>query len=252
VAGAGFEAIILAGGLGTRIRSVVADLPKVMVDIGGCPFLEILLARISQGGIQRTILATGHLHALIQARFGNRRGAMEIVYSVEDKPLGTGGAVWKALQLASRNDVFVFNGDTFFDIDLREFHQFHQAMGADVSLALKPMRDFDRYGTVEVTGGRISGFLEKRPTANGLINGGVYLMNRRSLERLVMPEKFSLETEFFQRMVDQFKIGGFVSDSYFIDIGVPEDYVRAQKELPEKWIGGAPPVFEVINTDENP
>lgn len=230
--GVASEAVVLAGGLGTRIRSVVADLPKVMVDVGGRPFLEILLERMSQNGIGRVILATGYMHSCIEDHFGFRRGAVEIAYSVEDKPLGTGGALWRALKLAAQSDVFVFNGDTFFDVGLDEMRRFHDAVGADVTLALKPMRDFARYGTVELTPPWITGFREKQPTREGLIHGGVYLVKRRSLERMVVPEKFSLETDLLEKMAGEIKIGGFVADRYFVDIGVPEDYVRAQQELP--------------------
>ncbi|MBZ5497868.1 MAG: nucleotidyltransferase family protein [Acidobacteriia bacterium] len=227
-----FEAIVLAGGLGTRIRSVASDRPKVMVDVGGRPFLEILLDRMAQNGVARTILATGHLHELIKEHFGERRGTMAIRYCVEDRPLGTGGAVWKALKMTSRNDVFVFNGDTFFDVDLPRFYEFHRSMRADLTLALKPLRNFERYGTVALDDGRITGFREKKKTAAGLINGGVYLLNRQGIERFVFPEEFSLETDFLEKMADEITIAGFVHDGYFIDIGVPEDYARAQQELP--------------------
>lgn len=227
-----FEAIVLAGGLGTRISSVSSDRPKVMLDVGGRPFLEILLDWMAQKGVARAILATGHLRQFIEEHFGGRWGDLEIRYSVEDRPLGTGGAVWKALTMASLDDVFVFNGDSFFDVDLSGLHEFHQSIGADVTLALKPMHDFERYGTVELRDGRITAFREKKKIDAGLINGGVYLMNRRLVGRFDFPERFSLETDLFEKMVDDLIIGGYVRDGYFLDIGVPEDYARAQKELP--------------------
>lgn len=230
----GFEAIILAGGLGTRIRSLVADRPKVMVDVGGRPFLEMLLERAAHGGVTRAILATGYLHESVATHFGSRWGEIDIVYSIDDKPLGTGGAVWKALQAAARADVFVFNGDTFFDVDLRSFRQFHHSHRNDVTLALKPMRHFDRYGTVTLANGRVTGFHEKRFAEEGLINGGVYLINRRCAGRLMMPKTFSLEADLLEKKVDELKIGGYVSDGYFIDIGMPEDYGRAQRDLTAK------------------
>jgi D-glycero-alpha-D-manno-heptose 1-phosphate guanylyltransferase len=227
-----FEAIVLAGGLGTRISSVSSDRPKVMLDVGGRPFLEILLDWMAQKGVARAILATGHLRQFIEEHFGDRWGDLEIRYSMEDRPLGTGGAVWKALTMASLDDVFVFNGDSFFDVDLSGLHEFHQSIGADVTLALKPMHDFERYGTVVLRDGRITVFREKKQTDAGLINGGVYLMNRRLVGRFDFPERFSLETDLFEKMVDDLIIGGYVRDGYFLDIGVPEDYARAQKELP--------------------
>lgn len=227
-----FEAIILAGGLGTRIRSVVPNLPKAMVDVGGHPFLEILLGGLARNHVARVILATGHLHQAISAHFGNRWGSVELQYSVENRPLGTGGAVWKAMEMASRHDVFVLNGDTYFDVSLNELHDFHRSAGADVTLALKPMPSVGRYGTVQLKDGRVAGFREKRKGRKGLINGGVYLLNRHVAERLAFPESFSLETDFLEKKVKEITIAGFVHEGYFIDIGVPEDYARAKRELP--------------------
>jgi D-glycero-alpha-D-manno-heptose 1-phosphate guanylyltransferase len=203
-----------------------------MADIRGHPFLEILLYRMVKNGVARSILATGHLHELIEEHFGNRWRGMEIRYSVENHPLGTGGAVWKALKMASESDVFVCNGDTFFDVDMAAFYQFHQDMKADVSLALKPMHNIDRYGTVELKNGQITGFREKASVEEGLINGGIYLVNRLALKRFVVPEEFSLEVDFLGKKVAEMTLGGFIHDGYFIDIGIPEDYSRAQIELP--------------------
>ena len=228
----GFEAIVLAGGLGTRISSVVTDRPKVMAQVEGRPFMEFLLGRMAQQGLTRVILATGHLHAFLEAHFGARWDGMEICYSKEDRPLGTGGAVWKALGMAVADDVFVLNGDTFFDINLQGLFRCHRTLAADATLALKPMRDFERYGVVDLKAGRITAFREKKKTNQGLINGGVYLVDRRLPARFPMDGKFSLEKDFFEQRVGEITIGGFVSDGYFIDIGIPEDYARAQLELP--------------------
>jgi D-glycero-alpha-D-manno-heptose 1-phosphate guanylyltransferase len=228
----GFEAIVLAGGLGTRISSVVADRPKVMAQVGGRPFVEFLLGRMARQGLTRVILATGHLHALLEAHFGERWGGLEICYSREDRPLGTGGAVWKALEMAVADDVFVLNGDTFFDIDLLALFRCHRTLAADATLALKPMRNFERYGAVDLKAGRIIRFREKRKTDQGLINGGVYLIDRGLPAQFPMAGRFSLESDFFEQKVEEITIGGFVSDGYFIDIGLPEDLARAQLELP--------------------
>jgi D-glycero-alpha-D-manno-heptose 1-phosphate guanylyltransferase len=229
--GGGFEAVVLAGGLGARIRSVAADRPKVMIEIAGRPFLEILLERLEAGGLTRVILATGYLHSMVESHFGTRFRNIEIVYARESQPLGTGGAVWNALRSATQDDVLVCNGDTFFDVDLRAFYQFHLSMKSDASMALKRMRNFDRYGTVQIDKERIVGFREKQPAQEGWINGGVYLLHRPSLRRFPMPGKFSIESDFFEKCVKQLRIGAFVSDAYFIDIGIPEDCARAQIEL---------------------
>jgi len=227
-----FEAIVLAGGLGTRLSPVVVNRPKAMVDVGGRPFLELLLDRMARNTVVRVILATGHFHECIEEHFGSQWKGIGICYSVEAHPLGTGGALWKALSLATVNDVFVFNGDTYFDVDLPRLYEFHRDIGADVTLALKPMRNFDRYGTVDLKDSRVTGFREKAKVQEGLINGGVYLMNRSAIQRFAVPEKFSLETDFLETKVSDITIAGFIQDSYFIDIGVPDDYTRAQRELP--------------------
>lgn len=228
-----FEAIVLAGGLGTRLSPVVVDRPKAMVEIGGRPFLELLLHRMARYTVGRVILATGHFHDRIEAHFGCQWNGLEICYSVETYPLGTGGALWKALNLATRDDVLVFNGDTYFEVDLPRLCEFHRDIGADVTLALKPMRNFDRYATVQLKDGRITGFREKAKVQEGLINGGVYFMSRSAIQRFAVPEKFSLETDFLEKRVSEIKLAGFVQDGYFIDIGVPDDYARAQRELPQ-------------------
>jgi len=233
------EAIVLAGGMGTRIRHVVPDRPKAMMDVAGRPFLEYLLDLMSRNGIARTVLATGHLHDSIQRHFGTGWRGMEICYSVEDTPLGTGGATWKALRLATRDDVFVFNGDTFFDIDLSVLRDFHLSLGADITLALKPMRDILRYGSVALKDGQIVGFREKSKTAEGLINGGIYVINRRLTGRMAFPETFSLESDLLEKMAGAITIGGSVQEGYFIDIGMPVDYARAQRELPLRPPGQA-------------
>jgi D-glycero-alpha-D-manno-heptose 1-phosphate guanylyltransferase len=227
----GFEAIVLAGGLGTRISSVLADRPKVMAQVGGRPFVEFLLDRMARQGLTRVIFAAGYLHAFLEAHFGARWDGLEIRYSIEERPLGT-GAVWKALETAVADDVFVLNGDTFFDIDLPALFRCHRTLAADATLALKPMRNFERYGAVDLKAGRIIGFREKKKTDQGLINGGVYLVDRRLPARFPMAGKFSLESDFFEPRVGEITLGGFVSDSYFIDVGIPEDYARAQLELP--------------------
>jgi len=225
------EAIVLAGGLGTRLSSLLADRPKAMIEVGGRPFLEILLDRLAQSGVARVILATGHGRETIDKHFGHSWGGIEILYSAETHPLGTGGAAWKAMKMISGEEALVFNGDTLFDVDLSALLSFHRAIAADVTLALKPMCDFDRYGTVECKDGRILAFHEKARTDRGLINGGVYVLSRQLTGRYPFPESFSLERDFLEKMVGQIKIGGFVQDSYFIDIGIPADYARAQREL---------------------
>ena len=229
------EAVILAGGFGTRLQHIVSDVPKPMapMDEAGTPFLKYVLADLARQGIRRVILSTGYKSEVIEQYFGGSFQGMELVYSREDTPLGTGGAVKQALTLCTAPDVFVLNGDTFFDVDLTAMRDFHRAQGADFTLAMKEMFNFDRYGALEVQDGRILAFHEKKPLRQGWINGGVYCL-RRELLSGVKEQRFSLETDFMEKQMKQLKICGFPSDGYFIDIGIPEDYYRAQKEMKRK------------------
>jgi len=226
------EAVVLAGGFGTRLRHIVSEVPKPMapMDEKGTPFLQYVLADLARQGIQRVILSTGYRSEVIERYFGGNCGGMELVYSREDTPLGTGGAVKRALALCSASDVFVLNGDTFFDVDLTAMQAFHRAQAADFTLAMKEMFNFDRYGALEVRNGRILAFHEKQPLHQGWINGGIYCL-RRNLLSGVEKQRFSLETDFMEKQTGQLRICGFPSDGYFIDIGIPEDYYRAKKEM---------------------
>lgn len=226
------EAILLAGGLGTRLRSVVSDTPKPMALIGDKPFLWYMLNHLSAQGITRVILSVGYLHEQITAYFGTAFAGMELAYAVEDEPLGTGGAILQALKMARQADVFLFNGDTFFQVELSELLAKHHEQNADLTMALKRMVDFDRYGTVVTEGERVVKFEEKKRQDVGLINGGVYVMKRDIFAGHEMPERFSFEGEFLEPSCLQLQLVAFLFDGYFIDIGIPEDYARAQKELP--------------------
>lgn len=222
------EAIILAGGLGTRLRSVVSDLPKCMAPVAGHPFLHYLLEYLSKENIRHVILSLGYKHELVEAWIAQHQWPFRISYSIEEEPLGTGGAVKLALGQATEEEVFILNGDTFFAVNLKEFRQFHQLKKSEFSIALKPMTQFDRYGNVETDSTeKITAFREKQSCESGQINGGIYLMNRPSTLLPVHTEKFSLESEVLQKKVGTAAIYGFVSSVYFIDIGIPEDFAKA-------------------------
>lgn len=223
-----FDAIILAGGLGTRLRSVVADLPKCMAPVNGRPFLEILISRLRRQGTGRIILSTGYLSEVIEAWVREKYPDPQISIIREETPLGTGGAIRAAIALSEAQDVLVCNGDTLYDVDVAALYAFHRKLGADCTVALKPMRDFERYGRVELgDDGWVRAFREKERCTEGLINGGVYVIRRDALLGLDLPEKFSFEEGFLARH----RIAGMVQDAYFIDIGIPEDFARAQVEL---------------------
>ena len=218
------EAIILAGGLGTRLRSAVSSLPKCMAPIGDAPFLSYILDWLQNHGVDHVILSVGYLREHIINWVSTQNYPFEIDYAVEETPLGTGGGIREALKYCRGKQVFVVNGDTFFPVDLRGF-----SFEAPVTVALKPMKDFDRYGAVEVSVGEITGFKEKGYCHEGLINGGVYAFN--DLDLSGFPEKFSFEKEILEPL--KYKTCGIVQYCYFLDIGIPEDYERAQTELPE-------------------
>ena len=222
------EAIILAGGFGTRLAHVVPDVCKPMAPVAGRPFLRYVLDQLDAAGFGHVVVADGYRREQIESFFlGTYRG-LQIDYSPEDEPLLTGGAVKKALKLCSNSYVFVLNGDTWLDVNFSALEVASVKCSPTAVLAAKRMRNFDRYGTLAMdTEGTIRAFYEKTPCKEGLINGGVYLIRRDALN--VMPSKFSLETDFFERAVSEGGLMAVECCGGFIDIGVPEDYERAQK-----------------------
>ncbi|MEO6169105.1 MAG: nucleotidyltransferase family protein [Chitinophagales bacterium] len=225
-------AIILAGGFGTRLQSVVKDHPKPMADINGKPFLQHLLDFLILQGINTCILSVGYKWETIQEYFGSSYRSINLSYVVEETPLGTGGAILNAVQSCEEEELFVFNGDTFFAIDLALFYHEHSQQTSLLSLALKSMTNFDRYGVVVTDGaGRVNSFEEKKFYSTGNINGGIYLLNRTLFDQLQLPEKFSFEKEVMEKYYATIPFQGVVFDDYFIDIGIPEDYERAKNEL---------------------
>lgn len=222
------EAIILAGGFGTRLAHIVSDVPKPMAPVYNKPFLEYILKYLTDSGIDKIIMAVGYKQEIIKEYFGSKYCSCEIEYSSEDKPLFTGGAIKKALRLCKENNIFVVNGDTFFNVNIQKMAIFHKEKKSDLTLALKEMNNFDRYGTVEMNEKhRITSFKDKKYTDLGKINGGLYLMNKELLDKM-SEEKFSFETDFMEKYTEQFSMYGFFSQGYFIDIGVESDYKKAQ------------------------
>lgn len=222
------EAIILAGGLGTRLRSVVADLPKPMAPVAGRPFLAWLLDELAQAGFTKIILAVGYKHELIQQYFGDHNGPLELVYSIEVEPLGTGGALKQALSLASASQVFVINGDTHIALDYQAMRQAHKQAEAKLSIAACAVLDVGRFGAMDIDAeDHVVGFFEKGRSGPGYINGGVYLIAKELLTNSVLPEKFSFENDVLLSRLAVIKPLAFKTEGSFLDIGVPEDYARA-------------------------
>ena len=226
------EAIILAGGLGTRLRSEVSDVPKAMALINGRPFMEYLLDQLIAEGVTRICFSVGHKSEFIQNHFANRYRDCEIVYAVETTLLGTGGAIKNAITQVKNQHVIVVNGDSVFITNLSKQYEAHSSANADVTLALKPMENIERYGTVDLDeNGRIIRFNEKQPVEKGLINTGTYIFNVASFNALEFPEKFSIEKDFFETHVTQLNFLGHSSNGYFLDIGIPKDFKKAQLEI---------------------
>ncbi len=226
------ECIILAGGLGTRLQGVIGAQPKCMAPVNGQPFLAYLFDYLTAQRCTRVILSLGYKHNIITRWLEEQDLYFELDYVVENEPLGTGGGILAAMEEAATDDVFVLNGDTMFMADLKQLHKFHKANNASTTLALKKMHDFDRYGIVHTNpAGVITSFEEKKQRAEGLINGGIYIISREEFLAKNLPEKFSFEKDYLERFAGEQKFYGAEADNYFIDIGIPEDYARAQVDF---------------------
>jgi D-glycero-alpha-D-manno-heptose 1-phosphate guanylyltransferase len=227
------EAIILAGGLGSRLKKQVSEVPKPLAKVDGEPFLNYIFKYLKAYGCKKVILSVCHMHELIQKHYGNEFLGIEIDYAIEKEALGTGGAIKFSLEKAKSKNVFVLNGDSFFDLNLNEFLELHSEKNSSFSLALRKKHKIERFGAVKINAeNRITEFAEKgKYQGSGLINGGVYLINRDKFLKLKFPKKFSLEYDFLQTHVKKENIYGFRFDGYFIDIGIPFSYYLAQNEF---------------------
>lgn len=229
------ECIILAGGLGTRLQSVVSDVPKCMAPIAGEPFLSHIFDYLETQKFDHIILSLGYKSEIIINWLKNQKRTFQVSFIIEDKALGTGGAIQFAFSKVRETSAVVLNGDTFFNIDNDKLFTFHTSQKADISLALKPMVDFDRYGSVEMdNNNRIIKFKEKQHLQKGLINGGVYLINKDIFNRLNLPEIFSFEKEILEGKTSELKICGIEFQNYFIDIGIPSDFEKANIDFLNK------------------
>lgn len=226
------EAVILAGGLGTRLRNTVPDLPKCMAPVAGKPFLFYVIAYFQKQGIEKFILSLGYKHEVIENYIKTEFANDAFTFSVENEPLGTGGAIKMATTQSSEKTVLLLNGDTFFKVDLNKLASFHHICGAHCTLSLKPMKHFERYGAVQINKDHsIESFREKKYYEEGLINGGVYALNVQKFQQERLPEKFSFEKEYLESLYTKRRMFGVIQDEYFIDIGIPVDYERAQVEF---------------------
>jgi D-glycero-alpha-D-manno-heptose 1-phosphate guanylyltransferase len=225
----GLDAVILAGGLGTRLRSVVRDVPKPLAPVAGRPFLAWLLDRLARAGVGRVVLSTGHLGHLIRDAIGAEHAGMTIAYVHEDVPRGTGGATYAALAACGTDRAIVLNGDTWLEVNLHAMTE--AAPEADLVLAVRAVTDRSRYGSILTRDGRVTGIAEKGESGPGLINGGVYVMRRDLPSRRPGPASFSLETALLAEPRD-LDIRPFETAGAFLDIGTPEDHAAAQHLIP--------------------
>ena len=221
------EAVVLAGGFGTRLKGCIDNIPKPLAPIDGKPFLCLLLDYLYANGVHRAVISTGYLAGKVEEAIGNRYRGMTIEYSVEDTPLGTGGGIKKALKMCTDDDVIVCNGDSYFDVNLFEMKKIHDKSGCEITLAAKFIENAHRSGLLEIQNGRLCGFTENGVAPSGYINGGIYFIRRTLLENIT-EDKFSFENEVLANK--NYDIGVYESNGYFIDIGVPESYALAQKE----------------------
>ncbi len=228
------EAIILAGGFGTRLQAVVSDVPKPMAPINNEPFLNYVFDYLLHYKIEHVVLSTGYLADKISDCYKNEYRGIKISYTKEETPLGTGGGIRLAMTKCYTSDVLVLNGDSFFDVNITDHFNNHISKQADCSLALRKVFNASRYGTILLgIGNAIETFKEKNNIEQtGLINGGVYILNRKLyLSKTNEAVPFSIEKDFYESRINELHIFGFEYDGYFIDIGIPEDYNKAQTDF---------------------
>ncbi len=226
------EVIVLAGGLGTRLRSVINDIPKPMALVKNKPFLEYVLTWLSGYNITKIVFSAGYKADIIKSYFRNDFKGIPIEYAIEIEPLGTGGGILSALSYLYDENVLVLNGDTYFPIDIDDFYIGHLTMGGNITIALKEMTNFNRYGSVDIDHNyNILQFHEKKFRKQAMINGGIYFLKRKFLQELNLPVKFSFEKSVLEKEVQNKTIKGIPFNYQFLDIGIPEDYYQADQLL---------------------
>jgi len=231
-----YQAIILAGGLGTRLQSAVSNVPKCIAPVAGKPFLHYVINYFQQQGVNEFIFSLGYMSEIIEEYLQLHHQNLVYQIVVEKEPLGTGGAIQLACTKATQKDVVILNGDTFFEVDVQSIMSFHQQQQAACTLSLKTMQQFDRYGVVEMDkNSTIYSFKEKQYYDQGLINGGVYVVNIHQFLSNTFPQKYSFEKEYLEKYVGEGKFTGIEQQGYFIDIGIPEDFNKAQEDFKSKF-----------------
>lgn len=228
------DVIVLCGGAGLRLRSVTGNIPKVMATVSGRPFMELLLRQLERNSFRRVILAVGYQKEMIKSFFGERFGNLELIYSDESQPLGTGGALRNAAPLLTSEEVLVMNGDSYTGADLMRFVRHHREVRANLSMLVVPADGRSDCGTVLVgPGGKILLFGEKA-TLDGAryINAGIYVLSRQTVDQLPERVQISLEHELFPRWLeDGIPLEAFIHQGQCLDIGTPDRYHGSQELL---------------------
>ena len=225
---------MLAGGFGTRLQSVVRDVPKPMAIVAGKPFLSHVLHFLRKNDVRKVVLAVGYKYHFIETYvMDNLKDIdMDVKFSIENEPLGTGGGIYQAFNQISGESAFVLNGDTFFDTPLQDLADVMNANAAEIVFALKKVANGARYGTVKLNeNSSVADFSEKSLSDEVIINGGQYLMNKSIIDRFPLTGNFSIEKDVFQKELLQIKAFGKIYDGMFIDIGIPADFEKAQNML---------------------
>jgi len=243
------EAIVLAGGLGTRLRSEIGEFPKPLAPINDEPFLTHVFKYLQKNGINKVVLSVGYKWELIEAKYGNQWEDISITYAVEKDRLGTGGAIRLGMKYIDSDDFYVLNGDTLFDVNLLTLESFHFKHEAQCSLALKELKNVDRYGCVEVQDSKIASFQEKEFRKETTINGGVYCINKSISNEFPNEAVFSFESDYLEKDTQGKAIYGCLFDEYFIDIGIPEDYKLFETKIIESNV--PLPVLSQLQIDKS-
>lgn len=228
------EVIILAGGLGTRLANIVNDVPKPMAPIANKPFLEILLDYLCANNITKVIFATAYKSEVIQKHFKEKYKNIDLSYAVANEPLGSGGQAKDGLKISTHEDVIIMNGDTFFEINLNKMMDFHKKNKSDFTMAVRKSENIKNSGSIYYNNEKqIISFKEKKDVGAGLINGGIYIV-KKNIFYNINKIKFSLEHDFLEKNINNYKIMAYESNEYFIDIGTPEDYYKANNHFSVK------------------
>jgi NDP-sugar pyrophosphorylase family protein len=227
------DVVILSGGFGLRLRGTIGDIPKPMAPIAGRPFLELLLRQLKRHGFSRVVLSVGYKQEVIRERFGEKAFGLELVYSIETSPLGTGGALREAVPHIGTETALVMNGDSYTDVDLSRLVREHAANGADVTVVVIPESRTDAGSVVLDSKSKVKAFAEKRHVPESrYLSAGIYMSSKELIAEIPQGSKISLEEQLFpQWLADGKSIEGFVCEGQCLDIGTPERYTKAQHAL---------------------